>query len=87
MLSPIIEDLLQSNVKAQKRIIYSRYLNEEANVYEMIERMLGENLKYPPGAPTTLQKYRVVDIYTSCVEKELKFKIVLDSICLEHYVL
>ena len=42
-------------------------------MYEEFKYLLGERTV---GAPAYLQKYRMVDMYTSCIDSELKFKIV-----------
>lgn len=69
MLVPIAEQLSLKNKNADK-------INEVADVYEGFKSLLGTKLTFPESAPTYLQKYRLVDMFTSCIEKDLKTKIV-----------
>ena len=76
MFIPIAEELISRNKSADKAIIYCRRLSEVADIYEEFKSYLGSKLTYPETAPNYLQKYRLVDMYTSCIEQDLRPKIV-----------
>ena len=76
MVDPIAQQLACKGKNTNKVIIYCRRLDEVADVYEEFKYLLGERMTQPFGAPAYIQKYRMVDMYTSCIECELKFKIV-----------
>ena len=76
ILIPIVQELIQKNKNTEKKIIYYRYLNEVADIYERLKLLLGDKLTFPTCAPSYLQKFRLVDTFTSCTENSLKYKIV-----------
>ena len=41
-------------------------------MFTLFKQYLGPNFTNPAGAPTTLSKYRVVDMFTSCTQEEVK---------------
>ena len=76
MLVPIAKQVILNNKGADKTIIYCRRLSEVADVYEDLKLYLRHHLTFPESASSYLQKYCLVDMHTSCIEKELKAKIV-----------
>ena len=42
---------------------------------------IGDNFTHPIGSPSILSKYRIVDMYTSCTQEEVKDNII-NSFCL-----
>ena len=47
-----------------------------SNLYLFFQRKLGKDFTVPLGAPPTLPKYRLVDMYTSCTDSEVKEQII-----------
>lgn len=45
-------------------------------MFEEFRSLLGEQFCYPCSAPFSLQQYRLVEMYTGCTERMLKYKIV-----------
>ena len=59
-----------------KMIIFCRRFEECAEFYSLFKRYLGENFTYPIGAPSIKSKFRVVEMFTSCTQQEVKEAIV-----------
>lgn len=76
VIQPIVEELQSRNKYADKMILYCRRLNEVADMYEEFKSLLGEEFCYPKSSPFSLQRHRLVEMYTGCTEKMLKQKIV-----------
>ena len=76
VIQPIVTQLLTRNKGTDKIIIYCRHLEQVADVYEEFRALLGKQFCYPSSAPYSLQKYRLVEMYTGCTEKLLKYSIV-----------
>ena len=63
-----------------KTIIFCRRFEECSEFDAMFKHHLGPNFTNPVGAPSSLSKYRVVDMYTSCTQEEVK-KNIIHSFC------
>ena len=59
-----------------RTIIYCRTMEDCSNLYLFFQRKLGKDFTVPSGAPPTLPKYRLVDMYTSCTDSEVKEQII-----------
>lgn len=72
----IVEELKSSQEHFPRTIIYCRSMVDCSDVYCFVRKQLGISFTNPPGAPAALQKYRLVDMFTSCTDSGLKDKII-----------
>ena len=68
---PVADRLRTDRSKCPRIIIYCRRIQECADLYLFFKECLGLYFHDPPGAPD-LQKFRLVDMYTSCTDREVK---------------
>ena len=59
-----------------KMVIFCRKFDECAQMYLLFKQYLGDKFTNPIGAPSTLSKFRVVDMFTSCTQSEVKKSII-----------
>ena len=71
----ITEDLLKYKNQTERVLIYCHRHLEVASFYEQFKKTLGASFTFPVGKPD-LVKYRLVDMYTQCTEKDIKSQIV-----------
>ena len=59
-----------------KMVIFCRKFDECAQMYSLFKQYLGDKFTNPIRAPSTLSKFRVVDMFTSCTQSEVKKSII-----------
>ncbi len=59
-----------------RTIIYCRSMADCSDVYCFFLKNLGIDFTNPPGVPVALPKYRLVDMFTSCTNSDLKDNII-----------
>lgn len=57
-------------------IIYCRRFNDCSELYRYFKVGLGEKFTHPTDAPPELSKYRLVEMFTSCTDPEVKGQII-----------
>ncbi len=72
---PVAERIRTDRSKCPRIIIYCRRIEECADLYLYFKGYLGLYFSDPPGAPD-VPKFRLVDMYTSCTDKEVKEAII-----------
>lgn len=72
--------LMEFQESFPKVILFCRRLEECSQFYVLFKDLLGEHFTKPTGAPSNLSKFRVVDMFTSCTQEEVK-KTILKSFC------
>ena len=73
---PILEELKDRLTTMGRIIIYCRRFNDCTCLYQFFKVGLGQNFTYPNDAPPELSKYRLVEMYTSCTDSDVKTQIV-----------
>lgn len=76
---PLIDKLRVQRIKMERVLIFCRRYEECADIYELFKCSLGIDFTEPIGSPD-LSVYRLVDMYTSITQKEVKDTI-LKAIC------
>lgn len=72
----ILEELKNKLTSMGRIIIYCRQFNDCSNLYKFFKVGLGRNFTYPSDAPAELSKYRLVEMFTSCTDPEVKAQII-----------
>ena len=80
LVCQLSNSLLQFQEHFPKIIIFCRKFEECSDFYSQFQQHLGINFTSPAGAPSCLSKYRVVDMYTSCTDENVKATII-QSFC------
>lgn len=75
---PLVEAILNRGLQVPKTIIYCRRMDDCSELYSYFRCKLKENFTFPIGTPD-LPRFRMVDMFTSCIEPEIKNTI------LEHF--
>ena len=78
--SQFVKHLLRERLRKERRalpriIIYCRRCDDCSRLYKFFRRELGEDFTEQVDAPD-LSKYRLVEMYTSCTDEEVKSQIV-----------
>jgi len=74
---PVLDEL-KAKLKTMGRIIiYCRRFNDCSNLYQFIKVGLGVHFTYPVDAPSELSKSRLVEMFTSSTDAEVKAQIIL----------
>ena len=76
---PVIDKLQIQPTNMERLLIFCRRYEECADIYELFKHNLGIDFTEPIGSPD-LSAYRLVDMYTSITQKEVKDTI-LKAIC------
>ena len=72
---PIAQRLLKEGLKSSRMIVYCRSFGDCSDIYLLLKRYLGMHFTVPPHAPD-LPRYRLVDMYLSCTDQEVKDEII-----------
>lgn len=80
-LIPLVLQLKTLRRRMPRVIVYTQTLSDCAAIYELFRIILGKEFTEPPGLPD-LAEFRLVDMFTSATQKEVKEEIV-KSFCLE----
>ena len=72
---PVLERLQQERVSMPRMIIYCRQYEQCADLYLYFKDGMGNNFTEPIDAPN-LSKFRLVDMFTSCTDAEVKSQII-----------
>jgi len=57
-------------------IIYCKRIEDCSDLYCFFKHGLGANFTYPSDAPSELSKYRLVDVFTSVTDQEVKQQVI-----------
>ena len=60
-----------------RTIVYCRTLEQCSKLYRLFRTGLGDSFTEPPDAPASLSRFRLVEMYTSCVDVDVKSQIIL----------
>ncbi len=71
----LCEDLKRERTEYPRTIIYTRRLKDCADVYLFLQQALGNESTEPPCSPSVTE-YKLVDMFTSCTDDEVKDKII-----------
>ena len=74
---PVAQKLLDEGIECPRMIIYCRSFGDCADVYLYLKRILGTKFTSPDGAPD-LPMFRLVDMFVSLTETEVKDSIVVN---------
>ena len=55
-------------VRFPRTIIYCQRCEDCSDIFISFQNVLGVNLTEPPNAPFEVPRYRLVDMYMSCIE-------------------
>ena len=69
--APIVEEIRRSRVTMDKVIIFCRTYDDCSHIYLFLKSRLGGESVEPVGAPD-LAEFRLVDLFTSCTQKDVK---------------
>ena len=72
----ILEELKIKLTTMGRIIIYYRRFNDCSDLYRYFKVGLGKNFTHPIDAPPELSKYRLVEMFTSCTDPEVKGQII-----------
>ena len=75
--SQLTAKLMLKQARTPKTVIFCRSLQNCANMFAMMKRMLGRNIMEPPGTEVGLQA-RLIDVFTAVSTTEMK-DMVLDT--------
>ncbi len=73
---PLSKKLKEEGTNMSRMIIYCRSIVDCADIYEFLKSELGDSFLVPPDAPDQ-SKFRLVDMYTSITDEEVKSQIVV----------
>ena len=73
---PLVDKLLLEKKSAERTIIFCKKRDDCAVLYAFFKYCLGEHFTDPPGAPVCIPENRLVDMYCSGTQDEVKNKIV-----------
>lgn len=73
---PILQELKEKLTSLGRIIIYCRRFEDCSDLYCFFKRGLGKNFTYPTDAPCELSKYRLVEMFTSSTDQEVKSQII-----------
>ena len=71
----LVEELLQCRCTTDRVIVFCRTYDSCANIYLYIRNRLGRDFTEPIGAPD-LARFRLVDMFTACTDREVKEQII-----------
>ena len=74
---PLLRELQKKRTSFPRTIVYCRTHEHCSKLYRLFRSGLGDGFTEPPDAPSSLSKFRLVEMYTSCVDEEVKSQIVL----------
>jgi len=72
---PILHQLRNKLTSMDRIIIYCRKIEDCSELYSFFKRGLGSNFTYPSDTPSELSKYRLVEMFTSVTDQEVKQQI------------
>ena len=81
--SPLVTAVADKVLNVPKSIIYCRRMEDCANLYMHFKESLKEKFVFPIGAPD-LPRFRLVDMYTSCTDPNIKDVIMMHFAKLEN---
>ena len=68
---PLVEAILNNGLQVPKTVIFCRRMDDCSELYAFFRRELKEKFTFPTGAPD-IPQFRMVDMFTSCIEPEIK---------------
>lgn len=74
--SPLVTAVADRVLDVPKTIIYCRRVEDCADLYMYFKESLKEKFVFPTGAPD-LPRFRLVDMYTSCIDPNIKDTIMM----------
>ena len=73
--TPVLEKLKKERTYFPRTIVYCRTMENCANLYIFFQQNMGPSFIEPPAAPP-LSRFRMVEMYTSCTDEDIKSQIV-----------
>ena len=74
MFDPLLHELKMKRTSFPRKIVNCRTLEQCSILYRLFRTGLGDG---PPDTPASLSRFRLVEMYTSCVDNEVKSQIIL----------
>ena len=71
---PLLHELKKKRTSFPRTIVYCEQCSK---LYQLFRTGLGDGFTEPPDAPASLSRFRLVEMYTSCVDIEVKSQIIL----------
>uniref|UniRef100_A0A1X7VD72 Helicase ATP-binding domain-containing protein n=1 Tax=Amphimedon queenslandica TaxID=400682 RepID=A0A1X7VD72_AMPQE len=75
LLPPCKHNILYQRTNYRRAVIYCRTIEECATLYRYFRDNMGRNFTEPQNAPA-IARFRMVDMFTSCVDDEIKSHII-----------
>lgn len=66
------QELVKYRTKTPKTVIFCRSLQQCADMYLTFTRILGSEITEPPGMPTDILEFRMVDIFTAASTTDMR---------------
>ncbi len=74
---PIVKKLLQDGADYPCVVVFCKSLKDCVDIYMgFFKNSLGVNFTIPAHAPTSIQEFRLVDVFMSCTKQEVKGSII-----------
>ena len=74
--TPLLLDLIKQRTSFPRSIIYCRTHDYCSKLYRFFKSGLKGGFTEPPNSPTTVSELRLVEMFTSCVDEEVKSQII-----------
>ena len=74
---PLLHELRNKRTSFPRTIVYCRTLEQCSKLYRLFRTGLGDGFTEPPDALASLSRFRLVEMYTNCVDVEVKSQIIL----------
>jgi len=78
---PVLDELKEKLTSMGRIIIYCRRLNDCSSLYQFFKVGLSDQFTHPADAPSELSKYRLVEMFTSSTDAEVKAQIIQSFGC------
>ena len=78
---PVLDELKAKLTSMGRIIIYCRRIKDCSSLYEFFKVGLGDQFTHPVHTPSELSKYRLVEMFTSSTDAEVKAQIIQSFSC------
>jgi len=75
--TPLLLELTKQRTSFPRTIIYCRTHEHCSKLYRFFKSGLKGGFTEPPNSPTTISELRLVEMFTSCVDEEVKSQIII----------
>lgn len=74
--TPILQKLIEQRTSFPRTIVYCHSYEHCSKLYRFFKLGLKGDFTEPPNSPTTISKLRLVEMFTSCVDEDVKSQII-----------